>query len=596
MKIKSFGKYVTLFMFLMLGICLTLIFPNINYAEEHDKELLVIGTLDDFPIMYSDQEGTPKGLAVDLLESFATEQGYKIRYELYLTSQVSNVFAERGDLLYDGGSKGIQNKPTVSLPFYYKNYSLVTTNRNVPKNLSRTSLNLYLQTYQNQNISIGYKGSIEDSKKFTGNLNVLPLKPYEKYSSMIEDLKNNHLSFALIPDELGKLIIPKEDQSELYMIPMTVYIEDATFKLSADEKKLVYELNHYLLDIKKDNTLSKITRNWFTSDASPYKNSKFLFYFNILGILSVIIVLMLAYKNVIMQKILDQKTLEIVEHTRVNELLFEKLLVEEQYKNTYFMNLSHELRTPISIVLNASQMCELALKNAPDFTGKNKANKYNGVINANGYRLLRIITDLIDLNRIQAKEYTLKYESINILMTIEQLIHSIVENHFLDLDQFQVESNEDEIFLDGDSYELSRIFATLIATSCKFSTSSTKIIIQMIQTTQHIVVQYRDQSEGISEEQLNELLNTPYHQNPNLVMEQQSFGLGLYLAHELLKLHKAELTVTVDEQGLCYQMKFTKSLKIYGIFSDTVARPSMDLNQLVRMEFSEIQNRQGSNK
>lgn len=589
---KMFGRFSPLGLYIMMiGIGLWITGSFISYAEVQNKDLLVIGTLDDFPIMYADQEGSPKGLAVDLLEAFGTEHGYRISYELYPSSQVNSVFADHGDLLYDGGSKNLQNKPTVSLPFYYKNYSLITTDKNIPKNLSRSTLTEYLQTYQNQNVSVGFKGSAEDAVKFTGNLNALPLKPYQKYSDLIADLKKETLKFALIPDELSKLIIPRDFISNLYVVPITVYIEDSTFELSSNEKDLVYELNHYLLGIKKDNTLSTLTRKWFTLDSVLNKSSKFLFYFNILGVLSVIIVLMLAYKNVIMQKILDQKTMEIVEHTRVNELLFEKLLQEEQYKNSYFMNLSHELRTPISIVLNASQMCELALKNSAEFSGKAKSSKYINVINANGYRLLRIITDLIDLNRIQAKEYSLKFESTNLLMTLEQLIHSIVENEYLKLDQFQIESNEEEILLDGDPYELSRIFATLISTSCKFSSGSAKILIQMIQTNQHIVVQYRDQSQGISESQINELLDSPYHQNPSLVMEQQSFGLGLYLAKELLKLHRADLKVTSDELGLCYQIRFNKSLKAFGIFSESIRRPNTDLNQLVRMEFSEIQNK-----
>lgn len=562
--------------------------PNMASAKTPEKTLTFIGAIDDYPIMFADEEGTPSGLAVDLIEKFSEESGYAITYELYPSSQVNKVFEDHGDLKYNAGQVHGESTPTVSLPFYYKNYFLFTSDKKIKTSISRTELNQYLKKYTNQNVVIGYKGQLNDSTKFNSNLNALPYKAYSKYSDLYLDLEKENLKFALIPDELAKLTVTKELRSKLTMIPMTLYIEDATFELSIQNKALIYELNHFLLSAKKEGTLSELTSKWFTENTSPYKTSSFLFYFNILGVLSVVIVLMLAYKNVIMQKILDQKTVEIMEHTRVNELLYEKLLQEEQYKNNYFINLSHELRTPISIVLNASQICELALKNSEDFSGKAKSSKYIQVINANGYRLLRIITNLIDLNKVQAKEYNLKFESLDLLLTIEQLTSCIVENQFMSRDQFLIESNEEQVIIDADRFEISRILANLISNSCKFSEKNSKITIQIIQTNQHVIMSYRDFSTGISKEQIQELLSNSYYENTGLTTEQQSFGLGLYLSKELLRLHRAEFKVDLSETGLLYQIKFLKSAHPLSVFGEDLVRPSMDLNQLVRMEFSEL--------
>lgn len=575
-------SYVVLLVFLAFFVTLSLKSPG--YADPALKKLVVIGTLDDYPIMYANQEGKASGLAVDVIEGYAKAYNYTLEFELYPASKVEEAFKTHGDLMYVSGMLDQLNQPEDSLPFYYKNYALFTNDNNLTPNPTRSQLSEYLQNLVASKQQIGIKEQNQAKRNLKQQLEDLPFLGFETNSEMLSALNTGKIRHVLMPNELGHKLLKEAELTSIKEIPMTLYIEESTFRIHPNRPDILYKLNHYLISIKKNNQLNELTFNWFNEKAKSPSGNTFLMYFNIVGVISIVIVLALAYKNVIMQRVINQKTEEIVKQVRVNEQLYEQLLKEAQYKNNYFMNLSHELRTPISLVLNASQMADLTAKQSNE-DAKKKLLKYTGIISSNSYRLLRIVTHLIDLNRLEAAELKLKRETLDIVLTLDLIIQELTESDYLDLDNVHIQAEENEMYLDADAYELSRIIVSLIGFTLRNQNTIPTIQVSIRQVDSHIELHYQD-NVILSKASLDHALASPYHQEADMITKPDGQGMGLYLVKMLTELHNGSILADVNDAGCHIILRFKQSALDDSLLERHQVQ--FDLKQLIKMELSDI--------
>lgn len=575
---------------IFLGILMIAAFTLFNcyisptYAEPLTKELVIIGTLDDYPIMYADQEGKATGLAVDVIEGFAKVYNYELSFELYPAEKVASVFETHGDLMYTSGMLDQLNQPEDSLPFYYKNYALFTDDATLTPNPTRSQLADYMLNLAANDHPVGIRSQNQTVSNLQQQLENLPLLSFERNSEMIAALQAGKIHHVLVPNELGHKLIQESGLKGFKEVPMTLYIEESTFRIHPKRTDLLYKLNHYLISIKKNNQLNKLTFNWFNEKPKSSKYNSFLLYFNIVGAISIAIVLALAYKNVIMQRVINQKTEEIVKQVRVNEQLYEQLLKEAQYKNNYFMNLSHELRTPISLVLNASQMAELTVKQSADEV-KGKLSKYTSIISSNSFRLLRIITHLIDLNRLEASELKLKKETLDIVLVLDLVIQELIQSDFIELDDVTILPEENEMYLDADAYELSRIMVSLVGFTLRNNRSQPLFQFEISQSEDAVLMVYDDNT-LMTLETLESCFASPYQQESELVTKADGQGMGLYLVKMLTELHGGHLECQVTPEGCQVRLLFKKTAT--GEILSERHQVQFDLKQLIKVELSDV--------
>lgn len=558
-------------------------------SSKATKNLLIIGALDDYPIMYADQEGAPSGLAVDVLNGYAERMNYSLTYELYPSEQIDAIFRTKGDLKYSSFELDRATDFESTLSFYYKNYALFTSDKNIRTDLSRDALNSYLKLVHKDDLNVGYKTNTSLKKRFFEKYPDTSFTPFDKYSEMIDALKNHTVEYALIPDELGRKFVEEHALEDIVEIRQTLYIEEASFELSKSNVPLLYGFNRYISDIKEDNTLNLLTQKWFEHKIPPKHNTRFLLYFNIFAAAAVIVVLALAYKNIIMQKIIDDKTAEIIEKTQTNERLYQQLLKEEQYKNNYFINLSHDLRTPISLILNAAQMTEATLKSLPE-TSRQKTSKYANIVSSNSYRLLKMISSLIDLNQLNSGEFKLKIESFDLVMLLEQVMREAIEGGYITPDVIHIESIQPDALIEADIYEISRIFATLMSNSIKYSDGGPDIHIQVRINTDKTEIIYEDYQLKVSSDTLLQLLSSPYYRTDALNKNFEGLSVDLYLIKLLTELHGATMSFDEEAEHTRFIFHFDRVTGCHPVSSD-YPKVNYDLKQLVKMTFSDSNHR-----
>ena len=99
----------------------------------------------------------------------------------------------------------------------------------------------------------------------------------------------------------------------------------------------------------------------------------------------------------------NQKTIKLNKQLEQNKILSQKIIDNEKFKNNYFINLSHELRTPINVINSTLQLINSI--NVNKGITYEKLNQYMEIIGKNCNNLLKIINDIIDSSKIETGKY-----------------------------------------------------------------------------------------------------------------------------------------------------------------------------------------------
>ncbi|WP_343009667.1 histidine kinase dimerization/phospho-acceptor domain-containing protein [Clostridium celatum] len=107
----------------------------------------------------------------------------------------------------------------------------------------------------------------------------------------------------------------------------------------------------------------------------------------------------------------NQKTIKLNKQLEENKRLSKEIIDNERFKNNYFVNLSHELRTPINVIGSTVQLINSLSKNI----AYDKLKDYMNIISKNCDNLLKIINDIIDTSKIESGKYKINKKNNDIV-------------------------------------------------------------------------------------------------------------------------------------------------------------------------------------
>lgn len=225
-----------------------------------------------------------------------------------------------------------------------------------------------------------------------------------------------------------------------------------------------------------------------------------------------------------------------------NKRLFEETKKYDKLKTDFITNISHELRTPLNIIFSTTQLFNLYVKKNETFSLDNLS-KYSSNIKQNCYRLLRLINNLIDLNKIDSGFMELNLQKGNIIEVIEEItlstsdyVQSMSRNLIFDTDT-------EEKFMCFDSEKLERILLNLISNAIKFTEAGDTITINLYDKDTCLIISVKDNGIGIKETKLKEIFERFKQINPLLSRTHEGSGIGLSLVKSLVEIHKGTITV-----------------------------------------------------
>ncbi|MYL84532.1 response regulator [Desulfovibrio aerotolerans] len=215
-------------------------------------------------------------------------------------------------------------------------------------------------------------------------------------------------------------------------------------------------------------------------------------------------------------------------------------------KSEFLANMSHEIRTPLNGIMGMLQLLESTKTD-------HEQREYIDIALSSGRNLTKLISDILDLSRIEQGDITLENHGFNISHLIEDVINTFITeltSKKIEL-HTHVENNIPEIVY-GDSGRLRQIIFNIFGNSIKF-TPQGRVSISIDSLTAgkiiHVFIEISDTGIGIPEDKLDEIF-VPFTQvDGSLTRKYGGVGLGLSIVKKLLLIMGGSITVDNIDGG-----------------------------------------------
>lgn len=273
-----------------------------------------------------------------------------------------------------------------------------------------------------------------------------------------------------------------------------------------------------------------------------------------------------------------------------NILLVEQLKKNNETKGMFITNISHELRTPLNILLSNAQLAKLYLQNDEELD-KGKLLKKVDMQIRNCNRLLRLVNNFIDLNRIGSNFFELKPVNCNIVEIVEAITTSIVEYAGTKGIELVFDTEEEEIMLACDLDCIERIILNLLSNAIKFTPREGSILVDLKRNNDCAHIRIKDTGIGISKDKLNYIFERFRQVDSLTARKNEGSGIGLTLVKLLTEMHGGRVYVN-SEYGEGSEFVVELPINLKGIDDAVLERASNpsneDIIQRIQLEFSDI--------
>ena len=267
---------------------------------------------------------------------------------------------------------------------------------------------------------------------------------------------------------------------------------------------------------------------------------------------------------------------------------YEEAFHIELIKNEFFTNMSHEFKTPLNITFSALQLIEHGIKNNQIISADGfNLDKYINSIKQNSYRLLRLVTNIIDASEFDMGYYNLNMKNCNIVYLVEDMVTSVisyVEGKNIEI-TFDTEVEEEIIACDPDKIE--RIILNLLSNAIKYTEADGKISVNIYSDKENVYITVSDTGIGIPEEKINKIFERYEQIDNKLTRNFNGSGIGLSLVGSLVEMHEGRVWV---ESKVNEGSKFIISLPKKTVATENVKSIDLTKSKVEKcsIEFSDI--------
>ena len=228
------------------------------------------------------------------------------------------------------------------------------------------------------------------------------------------------------------------------------------------------------------------------------------------------------------------------------KILKDKAELSDRLKSAFLANMSHEIRTPLNAIVGFSQLLSSDMELEQD-----EKNEFIGLINMNNDLLLKLISDILDLSRIESGQISFTYADCD----LNQLVEDIFNTHRVLMPQgveLLKEVPEIPAIINTDRFRLTQVVTNFINNATKFTTHG-YIKVKYEYDTEHILLSVEDTGKGIPKDKIKQV----FERFQKLDEFAKGTGLGLAISLSIIKTFKGTILLDSEEgKG----SKFTISL------------------------------------
>ena len=208
-------------------------------------------------------------------------------------------------------------------------------------------------------------------------------------------------------------------------------------------------------------------------------------------------------------------------------------------KSAFLANMSHELRTPLNAIIGLSEALEMGVFG--ELTEKHRT--YIHDIHNSGNHLLALISDLLDLAKVEAGKMELECEPFDLNALIGEcltMMSPIAEQNRVALDS---KLPSEDLMINADRRKVKQALLNILSNAVKYSNVGGSVLLYLARTQHHLQIKVRDDGIGIDMDQLDYVFEPFGRVQSSFTAMPDGAGLGLPIARRLMELHGGDIAI-----------------------------------------------------
>ncbi|WP_445748923.1 hybrid sensor histidine kinase/response regulator transcription factor [Polaribacter sp.] len=223
-------------------------------------------------------------------------------------------------------------------------------------------------------------------------------------------------------------------------------------------------------------------------------------------------------------------------------------------KQQFFTNISHEIRTPVTLIISSINRL-FDTNNLKD----SKQIKAAHTIRRNSNLLLRLVNELLDVRKLESNEIVLNVSKNEFVSFVKEIYVSFSDIALDRTIKYNFKSDLNSIFLWFDRNQLEKVVFNLISNAFKFTNDQGEIEVIIEETSNEVILTVKDNGIGISSDEMKKIFNRFYQVKNVQSKNNRGFGLGLAIVKDVVELHKATIQVQSQyKKGSTFEVRILK--------------------------------------
>ena len=207
----------------------------------------------------------------------------------------------------------------------------------------------------------------------------------------------------------------------------------------------------------------------------------------------------------------------------------------EEMRRDFTHNITHELKTPISVAVTATD----ALRNFSADANPERRSRYLEIVEAQLTQLSTMVEHILSVS-VEGREY--KYNPANLY--IQDIINGVVQGAGMNVGKepkFHIDCPSNITVL-ADEFHIKNLLATVIDNAVKYAEEPV-VNVSVFEENENITIDVEDNGCGIAKEHLSHIFEKFYRVPTGDVHTVRGYGLGLYYAKQVVQLHKGTISI-----------------------------------------------------
>jgi signal transduction histidine kinase len=230
---------------------------------------------------------------------------------------------------------------------------------------------------------------------------------------------------------------------------------------------------------------------------------------------------------------------ELIATSRLHEILKET----DRRKDEFLAMLAHELRNPLAPLRNGLQVMKLDRNNPAN------VELCIGIMERQVMQMVRLVEDLMDVNRITRGRIELRKERVDLARIIQQAVETSMPAIEAGSHELSLDVPARAMWVDADVARLAQVLSNLLNNASKYTERGGRITLSVRPERDVVEISVRDTGMGIPQKMLSRVFDMFTQLDPSMERAQGGLGIGLTLVKRLVEMHGGTVTAFSDGLG-----------------------------------------------